>query len=159
MFIWSIRATTLKFITAVILSVAILTTMIILIPSADGSGDITASGKVNYDSVSNEEDIVKFIESFGWSVDSTPLEKEEVTIPADFDKVFINYNEIQKRQGLDLSLYKRKTVTRYTFKITNYPDYDGTVYANVIIYRSRVIGGDICSASPDGFVYGFDGTY
>lgn len=158
MFIWSIRASTLKFITAVVLSVIILTTMIILIPSADGNGGITASGNVNYHSINTEEDIIKFIEGFGWEVDNVPIEKEDVTIPAEFDKVFINYNEIQKKQGLDLSLYSGKTVTRYTFKVTNYKDYQGTVYANVIIYRSRVVGGDICSASPEGFVFGFDGT-
>lgn len=60
-------------------------------------------------------------------------------------------------QGLDLSKYKRKDVTRYTYKITNYPDYDGTVYANILVYRGKVIGGDICSADVNGFVRGFDG--
>ncbi len=157
MFIWSMRASSLKFIAAVVLSVAILTTMIILIPSAEGNGDITASGNANYHSINSEEDVITFIESFGWTVEKTPVEKEDVTIPDEFDKVFINYNEIQKKQGLDLSHYKRKTVTRYTFTVTNYENYEGTVYANVIVYRNRVIGGDICSAAPDGFVYGFDG--
>lgn len=157
MFIWSVRASSLKFIAAVILSLVILTTMIIIIPSADGDGDITVSGNINYDSINNQEDIIKFIEEFGWKVDQTPIEKETVTIPDQFDKVFVNYNEIQKKQGLDLSLYKRKTVTRYTYTVTNYPDYQGTVYANVIVYKNRVIGGDICSAAPEGFVFGFNG--
>jgi hypothetical protein len=79
-----------------------------------------------------------------------------VTIPGEFDKVFVGYNELQKQQGLDLSQYKRKDVTRYTYKITNYKDYNGTVYANLLIYRGRVIGGDICSADVNGFVSGFD---
>lgn len=157
MFIWSVRASSLKFIAAVVLSLVILTTMIIIIPSADGDGDITVSGNINYDSINNQEDIIKFIEEFGWKVDQTPIEKETVTIPDQFDKVFVNYNEIQKKQGLDLSLYKRKTVTRYTYTVTNYPDYQGTVYANVIVYKNRVIGGDICSAAPEGFVFGFNG--
>ena len=154
MFIWSIRASSLKFIAAVVLSVAILTGMIILIPSAPDMS-ITA-GNINYDSITGKDDVIKFIESFGWTVDDQPVETETVTIPEQFDTVFINYNEIQKSQGLDLSLYKNKTVTRYTFNITNYQNYTGTVYANVIVYRNRVIGGDICSASPDGFVHGFE---
>ena len=29
--------------------------------------------------------------------------------------------------------------------------------ANVLVYRGRVIGGDICTADVSGFVRGFDG--
>jgi len=59
-------------------------------------------------------------------------------------------------QGLNLSKYKGKDVTRYTFRITNYDGYEGTVYANVLVYRNRVIGGDLCSADATGFVHGFE---
>ena len=45
-----------------------------------------------------------------------------------------------------------------TFVVTNYPDYEGTVYANVLVYRNRVIGGDVCSADVTGFVVGFNGN-
>jgi hypothetical protein len=31
------------------------------------------------------------------------------------------------------------------------------VLANVLVYRNRVIGGDVCSADVTGFVVGFDG--
>ena len=78
----------------------------------------------------------------------------EVTVPESFDKIFSSYNEIQKRQGLDLSKYKKKNVTRYTYKITNYDGYDGTVYANILVYRNKVIGGDVCSADVKGFMHG-----
>ena len=30
--------------------------------------------------------------------------------------------------------------------------------ANVIVYKKRVIGGDICSTDVTGFIYGFDGN-
>ena len=52
--------------------------------------------------------------------------------------------------------FKNKDVTRYTFAVTNYQGYEGTVYANVLFYRNRVIGGDICSADISGFVHGFE---
>ena len=65
------------------------------------------------------------------------------------------YNEIQKQQGLDLTKYQKKTVTRYTYKVTNYPGYDETVYANVITFRGNVIGGDICTADSKGFLHTF----
>ena len=50
----------------------------------------------------------------------------------------------------------KKSVTRYSYRITNYPDYDGDVLANVLIYKNRVIGGDICSTDANGFIHGFD---
>ena len=68
----------------------------------------------------------------------------------------LSYNDLQKAQGLDLSEYKGKSAMRYTYEITNYPDYDGTVYANIIVYKNRVIGGDICSSGTQGFIQGFE---
>ena len=32
----------------------------------------------------------------------------------------------------------------------------GKVYVNVIVYRNKVIGGDVCSASIGGFIHGFE---
>jgi hypothetical protein len=40
--------------------------------------------------------------------------------------------------------------------VTNYEGYDGKVYANVLVYRNKVVGGDICSADVEGFVHGFE---
>ena len=45
---------------------------------------------------------------------------------------------------------------RYTYEVTNYPDAQGTVYANILIYRNKVIGGDVCSADVTGFIHGFE---
>ncbi len=156
MFIWSIRASSLKFIIALSLCVTVLGALVIILPFP-GEGESVSAGNINFDGINSEEDVRTFLSSFGWELKSTAPISESVTIPDEFDKVFVNYNEIQKKQGLDLSKYKRKTVTRYTYEVSNFKGYDGTVYANVIVYRGRVIGGDICSASPDGFVLGFQG--
>ena len=77
-------------------------------------------------------------------------------IPAEFDKVMNTYNELQKRGGLDLSKYKGREVTRYSYNVRNYPDYDGTVTANVIVYKNRVIGGDVSSSDVSGFIGTFE---
>ena len=89
-------------------------------------------------------------------VKETPVEEVEVIVPESFDKVYLGYNEMQKEQGLNLSKYKGKTVTRYTYEVTNYPDYDGTVYISLLVYKDKVIGGDVCSADVNGFVHGFE---
>ena len=68
----------------------------------------------------------------------------------------MEYNEIQRRQGLDLSAYKKKSVMRYTYAVKNYPDYDGEVLVNILVYKNTVIGGDVCSADVSGFVHGLE---
>ena len=107
------------------------------------------------DSETNSTNI-KYINSCRWQVEERCADISYITIPEEFDKIFTGYNEIQKRQGLDLSKYKKKKVMRYTYEITNYEGEEGKVYANVIVYRNRVIGGDICSARADGFIHGFE---
>ena len=99
---------------------------------------------------------MEFLGQFGWTVDGSRIECEEVTLPEEFDKIFAAYNELQREQGLDLSKYKKKKVTRYTCTVTNYDGYEGKVYANVLVYRNKVVGGDICSADVEGFIHGFE---
>lgn len=159
MFIYSLRASTLKFFAVVCVSLVTLIALIAFIPVfSGGDGGFIASSKdmeIKYDGVKSNDDRIAFLSQFDWEVKSEPVETEEVSIPSEFDKIFTGYNEIQRRQGLDLSKYKKKTVTRYTYEITNYGGYDGTVYANILVYRNRVIGGDICSADVKGFIHGF----
>ena len=159
MFVYSLKASTLKFFAVVCVALTALVMMITFIPSYDG-GEIKYittgnESKINYSKIKTNEDRIAFLSQFGWRVEQTPVEEVEVTVPEKFDKVFNGYNEIQKRQGLDLSKYKGKTVTRYTYEVTNYENENGKVYANVIVYRNKVIGGDVCSAKVGGFIHGF----
>lgn len=166
MFIYSFRAATLKFFGIIAVTLVALIAIIAFVPVyAEGSNtnkiDATVgadSETVNYsyDKVKDTSDVVEFLAQFGWTVNGATAQSVKVTIPDEFDKVFAGYNELQKSQGLDLSKYKKKELTRYTFEVTNYPDYKGKVYANVLVYRNKVVGGDICSADVTGFVQGFE---
>jgi hypothetical protein len=162
MFVYSLRASTLKFFAVVCVALTALITMITFIPEYDAGelGYITTGKeeKISYDKIKTEEDRAGFLAQFGWKVSAEPVEVSEIKIPDEFDKIFTGYNEIQKRQGLDLSKYKNKTVTRYTYEITNYEGAEGKVYANILVYRNKVIGGDICSADASGFIHGFEKT-
>ena len=68
------------------------------------------------------------------------METVEVCVPETFDNVYLGYNEMQKEQGLNLAKYKGKTVTRYTYKVENYPDYEGTVYLSLLVYKNKYTG-------------------
>ncbi|MBQ7346761.1 MAG: DUF4830 domain-containing protein [Clostridia bacterium] len=160
MFIYSLRASTIKLVGVICVALTVLITLIAFVPtyaiSSQTSTDVDGEVSYSYDKVKTAADAVEFLAQFGWEVTAEPVETKTVTIPSEFDKVFAAYNEIQKEQGLNLTKFKGKDVTRYTLSVTNYPDYEGTVYANVLVYRNRVIGGDICSADASGFVHGFE---
>ena len=159
MFVYSLRATTVKLIGVICVALTLLITLIAFVPTysiPDSPGGLDAPVSYSYDKIRTSEDAASFLSQFGWTVGAEPTEVKTVTIPREFDKVFSAYNELQKEQGLNLSKYKGKEVTRYTFSLTNYPEYTGTVYANVLVYRNRVIGGDICSADIGGFLHGFE---
>ncbi len=156
MFVYSVKASSLKFFGVITFSVIALISLLALIPTYEPITVASIDGEtIHYDKIKTNDDRVEFLRQFGWEVRPEPEEETTVTIPGEFDKVFLGYNELQKRQGLNLSKYKRKEVTRYTYVVTNYPDYDGVVYANLLVYRNRIIGGDLCSADVNGFIHGF----
>lgn len=163
MFVYTCRAATIRFFAVIVLAVAALAALVIFVPAyqpvSAGADSSDEAVRISYDRIKTNEDRVKFLSQFGYEVSEDPIETVEITLPEKFDKVYAGYNELQKAQGLDLSRYRRKTVMRYTYEVKNYDGYNGgRVLANVIVYRGRVIGGDVCSADPQGFVHGFEGA-
>ncbi len=155
MFICTVRAQTVRLAALVCLTVVLLLGVAIM---ADGGvvADDIAVETVSYSKIRTDEDRLSFLSSFGWQTTGVVVEEESFTLPQTFDRVLLGYNEIQRDQGLDLSHYRGKKVTRYTYEITNYPDYEGKVYANLIVVRNKVVAGDISAADPMGFVRGFE---
>lgn len=150
MFIYSIRASTVKFFGFILLTLALLIGAVV----ASSNATVLASSSslnVDFSGIKENSDRVAFIEQFGIEVDDEALEEKSFKMPDNFDRVILGYNELQKKQGLDLSKYAKKKVTRYTYKVTNY-DYDGDVYANLFVHRGKIVACDISSADPEGFV-------
>ena len=105
--------------------------------------------------VTDNEARVQFLKSFGWEVAATPVESSRVKIPAERSEVFDRYAQLQKSQGYDLAPYAGKTVMRYVYQITNYPDATDPVYATLLVHKNQIIGGDVTNTSPEGRVQGF----
>lgn len=165
MFVYSFKASTVRILGVVCVALVGLIALVAFVPTYVTAGNVdvpagqvsSQSVSVRYDKIKGEQDVVNFLAQFGWQVDGKAIEVKEVSVPVEFDKVYAGYNQIQLTQGLDLARYKGKTLTRYTFKISNYPGYEGEVLANVLVWRKKVVGGDICSAKiTGGFVQGFE---
>lgn len=159
MFVYSMRATTVRFFGVICIALVALIVLVAFVPELQpvaAAGESVEEQSLSFDKIRSNEDRIAFLAQFGWEVSTQPSEESTVTIPAEFDKVFAAYNELQRAQGLDLSHYAGRTVERYTYKVTNYKGYEGTVLANLLISRGRVIGGDICSADAAGFLHGFE---
>ncbi len=165
MFVYSFKASTVRLLGVVCIALVGLIALVAFVPTYVTAGQMdTSVGQVSdqtvsikYDKIRTEQDVANFLAQFGWQVEGKAIEVKTVIVPEEFDKIYAGYNQIQLAQGLDLGRYKGKEVTRYTFKVTNYEGHEGTVYANVLVWRKKVIGGDVCSAEiTNGFVQGFE---
>ena len=163
MFVWSVKGSTLKFIGIICLAAVLMISLLVFVPknsaavAKDGteSTEETAPEKeeaaeptatvYNFDKVKSNSDRVKFLAQFGIEVDKTPEKECVVKIPREFDALMQSYNELQKKQGLDLENYAGQEATRYTYRVTNAPEGDGETYADIILIKGRVIAGDVVS--------------
>jgi hypothetical protein len=150
MFVYSVRASGIRYFLLIVLTLAVLIGSIII--SESEAAAVFAGGEISLDGVGEHEGRVEFIKQFGYEIGEAPVSEAEFNIPTAFDRVSTDYNEIQRSQGLDLTKYGGKKVCRYTYEVKNYEGYEGRVLANVIVYRGRVIGCDISSEDPAGFV-------
>ena len=156
MFVYSMKASTLKFFAILGIALVAVIALMILVPTYTVTTTSAIAAKnetIQFDRIKTNADRISFLKQYGWEVEEAPIEEAEVVIPKEFDKVMSTYNEIQKQQGLDLSKYGKKAMMRYTYKISNYSDYAGTVYANILVYKNRVVAGDICSSDANGFIH------
>lgn len=154
MFVISFKSKAVKKIIICALVVVLSVLSVVLFRCGFVSSD--ASQQVSH-TIDDSESVLSFILDLGWTVDENPDEIREVIIPVEFDDVYMNYNDIQKKQNYDLSRYAGERVKKWTYTIRNYPGYENVDYIkiNVLVFDGEVIGGDVCSVKLDGFMHGF----
>ncbi len=150
MFVYTMRASSVRFFVMLIISVSAFL-LIVLLGGGESVYAMADGEVVRYNGVKNEEGRIAFLAQFGIEVKDGSMSEETFTMAESLDRVLLGYNEMQKKQGLDISKYTRKRVTRYTYEVTNSPS-EGTVYVNLLIYRGRVIAADVSCADEGGFV-------
>lgn len=154
MMIVSAKVSKRKFLTGLLIAVAVIALLVVLCDKADASGDAVQEQIAEGKAATNEERLA-FLRSFGWDVTDAPTETQEVRIPEEFNDVFTRYNQLQQSQGYDLSPYAGKVVKRYVYEIRNHPN-GADYYATVLIHKNQIIGGDITGTGSGGAIHGFN---
>lgn len=103
--------------------------------------------------VTNNEERVAYLSACGWEVDPDSCVVQEVLIPSDFNDVYQNYAQMQSQQGFHLEKYRGKRVKLATYTVLNTQE-GVELEANLLIFRNRIIAGDITSLSDGGTAYG-----
>ena len=156
MFVYSIKSKQIKLF--LLIAFVVLTVISLFILSQE-STDVANADKSSI-KASTAEERLTFISQFGWEVQEDPVEVCEVIIPAEFDETYTQYNDIQLKQGFDLTTYAGVRVKRWTYSVKNYPGHENKNYIriNLLVYEGLVVGGDVCSIELDGFMHGFEKT-
>ena len=116
----------------------------------------TAAASAAPTKVKTNEDRIAYLESYGWQVDPDPVSVEELLIPESFDESYEEYLSLQQSQGFDLTELCGKRVKRCTYEITNYPTGETGVQISLLIYKNKVVGGEVLSPQLNGFLHGLE---
>ena len=153
MFVISVKSEKAKMLFASFLALVLLTIGGIVYVSADISMPVSRQGAFSMKAETPEERIA-FFRQFGYEVNESPTEVKEVVVPTEFDEMYNEYNELQKKQGLDLTDYKGVRVKSWSYEILNYPGFENTsgqIRGNLLTYNGIVIACDISNIELDGF--------
>ena len=98
------------------------------------------------------EQRVAYLESLGWEVDPEPVESLRLTLPEELVEPYLSYNQLQLRQGFDLTPCLGKTLERCTYRVANYPDRPNGCQADLYVCEGVIVAGDIVCTGANGFI-------
>lgn len=92
---------------------------------------------------------IDFIKNLGYTPQEEVSEVKTFIVPYEFSDVYENYNKLQSQAGYDLKPYCGLSVTRYTYLLSEKTG-EEPLRANLLVYKNKIIGGDIASVEIDG---------
>ena len=162
MFVFSVKARYIRmFFAALILGVAVFA-VVRLFPDVPASlpvnGTASAADALP-DGLKDAEGVYAMLVNLGYTLEPQPLETVQVKVPRRFDTLYETYNAVQLEGGFNLAKYGGRTVTRYSFRVTDVPESMnkplGTATVSVLVYKGKVIGGDLYDEGGEGNVVCF----
>ena len=89
-----------------------------------------------------------YLKSLKLEADDSNVSHKDIVIPQKFNDVYTEYNNLQKKAGFDLSRFKGKNATVYTYELL------GTKREiHLIVCEGAIIGGDIADVMFGGNMY------
>lgn len=141
---------------AILVAAAAVILFVIFLSNRGTGTDLTPAAGTR---LSTPESRVEFLSSQGYTVSQQPLKTQEVLIPKEFTEVYTQYNALQQSQGFDLTKYRGKRVMQYVYLVENDPEETSDpVYATLLVYKNKLIGGDLSRSGTDGFLRPLLGT-
>ena len=95
-----------------------------------------------------------YLASLGWAVNDQPIETLSITLGETLEEPYLSYNTLQLEQGFDLTRQCGKTLSRYTYVVTNYPDRPQSCQLDLYVCEGVVAAGDIVCTGENGFMAG-----
>ena len=132
-------------IAAVVLATAITCTVAAILHE-EKPADKAQGSKGEYSLVVENGEYREFFSQLGIDSEAQPNDIRSVTIPSEFNKTYEDYNELQRRAGLDLSRYKGEQAQLLTFSISS----KETPLAVLLVKDGRVIGGHLTNGEYGG---------
>lgn len=129
----------------IVVSVAVVLVLLVLLRYLFPVGSIN---------LSTSEGRESFLLKLGWEVDMQSETYRSVVVPSTLEGTLKDYNEMQLAQGYDLNKHLGEKCEQYTYVVTNYPNYDKTVFVTIYVQGRDIVAGDIHTAAADGFMHG-----
>lgn len=152
MFIMTTKVTKAKLIAMSLIFGVLLCTLIFALAYIEKG---TSSEIPSTENILTNEDRVLFLSQWGWEVDSSAVETLDLLLPETLDESYQSYNSLQAEHFLDMTPYCGKRIKRYTYTVLNHPDHSGPVQANLYLYDTTIIAGDIMAPGENGFISSF----
>ena len=116
-----------------------------------GHSPKSAENEPSFQAETNEQRVA-YLESLGWEVNAEPVESLRLTLPEELVEPYLSYNQLQLRQGFDLTPCLGKTLERCTYRVANYPDRPAGCQADLYVCEGVIVAGDIVCTGANGFI-------
>ena len=100
------------------------------------------------------EQRLAYLTSLGWAVNDQPIETLSITLGETLEEPYLSYNTLQLEQGFDLTRQCGKTLSRYTYVVTNYPGRPQSCQLDLYVCEGVVAAGDVVCTGENGFMAG-----
>lgn len=152
MFIFTAKVPKRRHLLPVLLAVLAAVVAILCLRAGKGGAD---DGSPELRAETNEAR-VEYLESLGWEVDSEPIEVLRLTLPEELVEPYRSYNDLQLKQGFDLTPFLGETLERCTYAVKNYPGRPDGCQADLYLSDGVIVAGDVVCTGANGFIATLD---